>query len=87
MTIAIGMKVSGKLGEGVITKIITKSTGYVEVDYNGISKKEMAFNLTGENGISLKKQPKKSSTVSASALAEKQDLSAAKYSKGIYKNQ
>lgn len=53
-----GIKVIGKHGEGVITKIITKSTGYVEVAYNsGFVKKDMAFNLTDENGNSLKKKP------------------------------
>ena len=46
--------VSSKNGKGVITKIITKSTGYVEVDYNGTIKKEMAFNLVDENGQSMK---------------------------------
>jgi hypothetical protein len=51
-----GTKVNGKHGEGIITKIITKSTGYVEVTYNsGIVKKEMAFNLTDENGNLIKK--------------------------------
>lgn len=56
--IAIGTKViSSKFGNGVITRIITKSTGYVEVDYNGVSKKEMAFNLTDENGESMKAKP------------------------------
>lgn len=45
--------------EGIITRIITKSTGYVEVSYNGILKKEMAFNLTDENGKALRKAPKK----------------------------
>lgn len=52
--------VSPKFGKGIITKIITKSTGYVEVNYNGNFKKEMAFNLTDENGVSLKSAPKKS---------------------------
>ena len=55
--IEIGTKVIGKLGAGVISRIITKSTGYVEVNYNGILKKEMAFNLTNENGESLKNKP------------------------------
>ena len=60
MAIAVNQKVIGKSGEGVITKIITKSTGYVEVTYdNGIVKKEMAFNLTDENGDDLKKKPVK----------------------------
>lgn len=59
--IQIGNKVkSPKYGLGVITKIITKSTGYVEVNYNGNVKKEMAFNLTDENGQSLKAKPKQS---------------------------
>ena len=49
--------VSSKYGEGEITKIITKSTGYVEVSYNGTIKKEMAFNLTDENGESMKAKP------------------------------
>lgn len=45
--------------KGTITRIITKSTGYVEVAYEaGFTKKEMAFNLTDENGVSLKKAPK-----------------------------
>lgn len=51
-----GIKVNGKHGEGIITRIITKSTGYVEVTYNsGLVKKEMAFNLTDENGNVVKK--------------------------------
>lgn len=57
MAITIGTKVKGKLGMGIITKIITKSTGYVQVDYNGTLKNEMAFNLTDENGNDLKKKP------------------------------
>lgn len=58
--LSINQVVLNKKGDkGTITKIITKSTGYVEVSYeNGTSKKEMAFNLTDENGISLKKAPK-----------------------------
>jgi len=57
----IGTKVkSVKNGLGEITKVITKSTGYVEVSYlNGKIVKEMAFNLTDENGNSLKKKPVK----------------------------
>lgn len=59
--IQIGTEVkSSKFGIGVITKIITKSTGYVEVNYNGSIKKEMAFNLTDINGESLKAKPKQS---------------------------
>lgn len=54
--ITINQVVLNKKGQkGTITRIITKSTGYVEVTYeNGSVKKEMAFNLTDENGISLK---------------------------------
>ena len=45
--INLGTKVFNKKNqEGTITKVITKSTGYVEVTYiNGLVKKEMAFNL------------------------------------------
>lgn len=58
MKIEVGQKVTGKLGLGTITKIITKSTGYVEVTYdNGTVKKEMAFNLTSENGEVVKNKP------------------------------
>jgi len=58
--INIGTKVLNKKSqEGTITKVITKSTGYVEVTYlNGLVKKEMAFNLFDENGESLKATPK-----------------------------
>jgi hypothetical protein len=56
--IYIGAKVTSKNGAGTITNIITKSTGYVEVTYNnGILRKEMAFNLTGEDGELLKAKP------------------------------
>lgn len=58
--IAINQTVINKKGQkGTITRIITKSTGYVEVSFeDGSKKKEMAFNLTDENGVSLKKAPK-----------------------------
>lgn len=58
--INVGMVVTNNKGlKGTITKIITKSTGYVEVLYdNGIKKKEIAFNLVDENGVPLKKVPK-----------------------------
>lgn len=58
--ITINQVALNKKGEkGIITRIITKSTGYVEVSYeDGSTKKEMAFNLTDENGIPLKKAPK-----------------------------
>lgn len=56
----VNQTVVNKKGQkGIITRIITKSTGYVEVSYDGILKKEMAFNLTDENGNPLKKAPKK----------------------------
>lgn len=51
---------SRKNGHGVITRIITKSTGYVEVRYdNGSIRKEMAFNLSDGEGVPLKAMPKK----------------------------
>ena len=58
--INIGTKVFNKKNqEGTISKVITKSTGYVEVTYSdGSVRKEMAFNLTDENGESLKATPK-----------------------------
>ena len=71
--INIGAKVFNKKNqEGTITSIITKSTGYVEVTYlNGVVKKEMAFNLTDENGESLKTTPKtKKHTMSISDKIE-----------------
>lgn len=77
--INIGTKVfNNKNQEGTITKIITKSTGYVEVTYiNGLVKKEMAFNLTDENGESLKATPKaknQAMTISDKIEATKQGL-------------
>ncbi|RHJ76136.1 hypothetical protein [Parabacteroides sp. AM08-6] len=58
--ITINKVVTNKKGQkGTITRIITKSTGYVEVTFeNGTIGKEMAFNLTDENGVALKKAPK-----------------------------
>lgn len=71
MKIEVGNKVeSKKFGIGTITRIITKSTGYVEVDYNGILKNEMAFNLVDLNGESLKKKPVRSSSPSNSVVRE-----------------
>lgn len=68
--ITIGQSIINKKGQkGTITRIITKSTGYVEVSYeNGITKKEMAFNLTDENGNALKKAPKKAEPKPVSPL-------------------
>lgn len=92
MTIVIGMKVIGKLGEGVITKIITKSTGYSEVTYsNGKIRNEIKMNLTDENGVKLtEKNVYKSAPSEANGryIAEmKKDLNDAKYSTGRYTNQ
>lgn len=58
--VAINQVVFNKKGQkGIITRVITKSTGYVEVTLeNGSITKEMAFNLKDENGVSLKKAPK-----------------------------
>jgi hypothetical protein len=68
--IFIGAKITSQHGEGTITNIITKSTGYVEVTYaNGSVRKEMAFNLTGEDGEPLKK--KSSSETSGMSRGEK----------------
>lgn len=77
--INIGTKVFNKKNQkGTITKVITKSTGYVEVTYlNGLVKKEMAFNLTDENGESLKATPKakkQAMTISDKIEATKQGL-------------
>ena len=68
--ITINQTVINKKGQkGTITRIITKSTGYVEVSYeNGTTKKEMAFNLTDENGNALKKAPKKAEPKPVSPL-------------------
>ncbi len=53
--IAVGSTVTGKYGIGTIEKVITKSSGYVQVHYsNGKIAKEMAFNLYGEDGLALK---------------------------------
>lgn len=56
--VSVGSNVQGKFGAGTITKVITASSGYVEVTYpNGKKSKEMAFNLKGEDGLPLKKKP------------------------------
>lgn len=59
--IATGSNVSSaKYGTGTIQRVITKSTGYVQVKYsNGVTRKEMAFNLKGEDGKPLKIKPNK----------------------------
>lgn len=68
--ITINQTVINKNGQkGTITRIITKSTGYVEVAYeNGTTKKEMAFNLTDAEGNTLKKAPKKAEPKPVSPL-------------------
>jgi hypothetical protein len=54
----VGAEVSSKNGRGTITKIITKSTGYVEVTYeSGRVRKEMAFNLYDNEGVALRSKP------------------------------
>lgn len=70
--ITINQIVFNKKGQkGTITRIITKSTGYVEVVYEaGFKKKEMAFNLVDENGQAMKKAPKKSEPKPVSPLDE-----------------
>ena len=55
----VGSIVNSKHGNGVISRIITKSSGYVEVKYdNGITRKEMAFNLKGQDGNPLRNKPR-----------------------------
>ncbi len=58
--VAVGSSVTDSKGKkGVISSIITKSSGYVTVRYNdGSTGKAMAFNLFGEDGKPLKKKPK-----------------------------
>lgn len=74
--ITINQVVLNKKGQkGTITRIITKSTGYVEVSYeNGAKKKEMAFNLTDENGVSLKKAPAKKEAVKVNPIIVWQNI-------------
>lgn len=63
--------ISRKFGKGVITRIITKSTGYVEVKFeSGVIRKEMAFNLTDENGNSLKKAPNQAAPKALSPIQD-----------------
>lgn len=55
----VGSIVTSKHGSGVISKIITKSSGYVEVKYDtGVTRKEMAFNLKGQDGNPLRNKPR-----------------------------
>lgn len=55
----LGQQVISKKGNGTITNIITKSTGYVEVTLdNGSKIKTMAFLLTDMDGNPVKKAPK-----------------------------
>lgn len=58
--VAVGSSVVDSKGrKGVISSIITKSSGYVTVKYSdGTTGKAMAFNLFGADGNPLKKKPK-----------------------------
>ena len=58
--VAVGSRVyDSKKGWGTISGIITKSSGYVSVNYDKVgSGKAMAFNLTGGDGNPLAKRPK-----------------------------
>lgn len=50
---------SARYGQGTIQRVITKSSGYVQVRYNdGTVRKEMAYNLKGEDGKPLRIKPK-----------------------------
>jgi len=74
--VEIGNRVNGSKGAGVISKIITKSTGYVEVIYDsGVVRKEMAFNLTNDNGTALKSVPSNHKTAQEK-LSEKLRITA-----------
>lgn len=74
--IEIGAKVKGFNGIGTITRIITKSTGYVEVTYSNCVKKEMSFNLTDENGESMKAKPAKKKELTNEQIAKNKANSA-----------
>lgn len=64
--IEIGTRINKGGIEGTITKIITKSTGYVEVTFdNGKVKKEMAFNINTTDGDQLKATPVRKPTSQA----------------------
>lgn len=58
---AVGTEVMNSKGmKGIITMVITKSTGYVAVKWeSGKITREMAFNLTDVEGNSLKSKPAK----------------------------
>lgn len=78
--IEIGTHVEGKKGTGIITSIITKSTGYVEVTWdNGNKSKEMAFNLT-VNGESLKSKPESKSKLNPANFMSAEEYAKSKYS-------
>ena len=59
--VAVGsIVIDAKGKKGVISSIITQSTGYVVVKYDdGTVSKQMAFNLLGLDGNPLKKKPKR----------------------------
>lgn len=56
---AVGSRITDSKGhKGTISKILTASSGYVEVKYDdGSVGKQMAFNLYGDDGNPLKKKP------------------------------
>lgn len=77
MALTLGTPVtSAKLGAGIITKIITRSSGYVQVDYNGVLRNEMAFNLADASGKPLKAKPQ--STTSGMSAGDKKRFNDAK---------
>lgn len=59
--VSVGSQVTDSKGrKGVISEVITPSSGYVTVRYNdGTTRKQMAFNLYGDDGNPLKKKPKR----------------------------
>lgn len=78
--IEIGNQVQNKSGKtGTIVKIITKSTGYVLVNYGDCEKKEMAFNLTNVEGISLKAKPESNSDAKHAAKMAASNLNGRKF--------
>lgn len=80
MKIEIGQLVkSKKNGNGTITAIITKSTGYVEVSFeNGSIKKEMAFNLQ-VNGVDLKEKKQSGSKLNPANFMSAERFAQSKY--------
>jgi hypothetical protein len=81
--ITIGAKVisnkSGKVGE--ITKIITKSTGYIVINMDGHTFSDMAHNYSCEDGSPLKAKPGAQSekTIAAAVTNHARSLAEAEY--------